>query len=133
MSALAPPQGLVRDAMRLGLVRCPPDTSLRGVARMLTAYGLHAVAMLEGDDPAAPGAWSVITARDVARAAWRDPDTTTARELHAGPAVTVEPDAALAEAAERMARDRATHVLVLDSETRLPIAVLSTLDISARL
>lgn len=133
MSALAPPAGLVRDAMRLGLVRCAPDASLREVARMLAAYGLHSVAVLEADDPAAPDAWATITARDVARAAWRDPDTATARDLHAGPAVTVEPDAPLAEAAERMARHRAAHVLVLDPESRLPIAVLSTLDVAARL
>lgn len=133
MNALAAPSGRVRDAMRLGLVRCAPDLPLRGVARMMAAYRLHSVAVLEADDPTAPDAWAVITARDVARAAWRDPDTTLARDLHSGPAVTLEPDAPLAEAAERMARHRATHVLVLDPDSRLPIAVLSTLDVAARL
>jgi CBS domain-containing protein len=113
--------------MRLGLVRCPPDASLRTVARMLAGYAVHAVAVMDGDD------WSIITARDVARAAWRDPDTTCARELHAGPAVTVEPDMPLPGAAEVMARRRVTHLLVVDPETRLPLAVLSTLDIAARL
>jgi CBS domain-containing protein len=127
MTALAPPAGRVRDAMRLGLVRCPPDASLRTVARMLASYAVHAVAVMDGDD------WSIVTARDVASAAWRDPDTTRARELHAGPAVTVEPDLPLARAAELMARDRVTHLLVVDPETRLPLAVLSTLDVAGRL
>jgi CBS domain-containing protein len=127
MSALAPPAGLVRNAMRLGLVRCPPETSLREVARMMVGYALHAVALLDGET------WALVTARDVARAAWRDADTTTARELHAGPAVTVEPDATLARAAELMARERATHLLVIDPQTGLPVAVLSTLDVVARL
>jgi CBS domain-containing protein len=123
----------VRDVMRLGLVRCAPNASLRAVARLLAGYGLHSVAVLEGDEPAAPGGWAIITARDVARAAWRDPDETTARELHAGPAVTVEPEATLADAAQLMARQRATHLLVLDPASSLPVAVLSTLDIAASL
>jgi CBS domain-containing protein len=113
--------------MRLGLVRCPPDASLRTVARMLAGYAVHAVAVMDGDE------WSIITARDVARAAWRDPDTTCAGELHAGPAVTVEPDMPLPGAAEVMSRRRVTHLLVVDPETRLPLAVLSTLDVAARL
>ncbi|HEY7074169.1 MAG TPA: CBS domain-containing protein [Solirubrobacteraceae bacterium] len=119
--------------MRIGLVRCAPDASLRDVARLLAGYGLHSVAVLDGDEPTAPGAWAIITARDVARAAWRDPDTTTARELHAGPAVTVAPDTALADATRLMARDRVTHLLVLDPASKLPVAVLSTLDVAARL
>jgi CBS domain-containing protein len=126
MSPLTPPAGTVREAMRLGLVRCPPDATLRTVARMLAGYSLHTVAV--ADD----GHWALISARDVARAAWRDPDTTLARELHPGPAVTVAPDLPLARAAELMVRDGVTHLLVVDPATELPVAVLSTLDVISR-
>ena len=42
---------------------------------------------------------------------------------------SVEPETTLADAAGLMARRHATHLLVLDPASSLPVAVLSTLDV----
>jgi CBS domain-containing protein len=43
-SFAAPPfeKATVLDAMRMGVVSCPPDTPLRDVARIMATYRIHA-------------------------------------------------------------------------------------------
>ena len=46
----------VHDAMRVGMITCRPETSLRDVARMMSSYGIHAVVVQDVERATAPGA-----------------------------------------------------------------------------
>ena len=56
----------VADAMRPGVISCPPDSSMRDVARIMTSNHIHAV-VVRG--VAEGGAWGVVTDRDLLAAA----------------------------------------------------------------
>ena len=47
----APPfeRATVLDAMRLGVVSCPPDTTLREVARIMATYRIHCVVVTDNE------------------------------------------------------------------------------------
>jgi CBS domain-containing protein len=40
----------VADAMSRGVLSCPPETSLRVVARMMATFGVHAIFVFEQAD-----------------------------------------------------------------------------------
>ena len=56
----------VSDAMRPGVITCPPDSSMRDVARMMVTNHIHAVVVRGVKDS---GAWGVVTDRDLVAAA----------------------------------------------------------------
>src|SRR5215218_4919236 len=76
----------VLDAMRLGVISCSPDASLREVARVLATYRVHSVVISEtdGDRP-----WGIVTDIDLASAADKDLDKARARDIWRGELVTV--------------------------------------------
>jgi CBS domain-containing protein len=118
---------VVVDVMRLGVVTCRPDTSLREVARIMATYRIHSVVVLEPDDERP---WGIVTDVDLARAATEDLDALTAREVASTELVTVAADARLAHAARMMAEHGLTHLLVVQPHSGLPVGVLSTLDLA---
>jgi len=61
----------VGDAMRAGVISCPPDSSMRDVARIMTTNHVHAVVVRGVADG---GAWGVVTDRDLLRVATRAED-----------------------------------------------------------
>jgi len=114
----------VSDAMRVGVISCPPDTSMEAVARIMATNHVHAVVVLAGDAP-----WGVVTDRDLLGVA------STAADRLAGTCATtdpvmVKPSAPLQEAVELMEHQKTSHVLVGDPESHHPIGVLSSLDIA---
>jgi CBS domain-containing protein len=117
----------VLDAMRLGVVTCSPDASLREVARILATYRIHSVIVseIEGDRP-----WGIVSDIDLAGAASGDPDKVTARELAGGKLVTVGTEDSLARAAQLMAEHGVAHVVVVQPHSGQPVGVLSTLDLA---
>ena len=117
----------VLDAMRLGVVSCPPDAPLREVARILATYRIHAVvvAEIEGDRP-----WGIVSDQDLAAAAGRDLEQLTARDLARSELVTVTPDESLSVAARLMAERGLAHLVVVQPHSGQPVGVLSTLDLA---
>ena len=71
----------------------------------------------------------MVTDSDVLRAADQI-DELTAGQAATAPVLETNRDEPLKEAAHRMARQRVTHMLVVDPRTGRPEAVLSTLDIA---
>lgn len=67
---------------------------------------------------------------DIAAAAVGDVDRRTAGDSAVTPLVTVASDAPLLMAAQRMAETGNSHVAVVDSSTRRPVGVVSTLDVA---
>jgi CBS domain-containing protein len=117
----------VLDVMRLGVITCQRDTSLREVARLMTTYRIHSVVVseLEGARP-----WGVVSDIDLARAAGDDLDASTAGEHARTELVTVDTDASLARAARMMAEHEVAHLLVVQPHSGDPVGVLSTLDLA---
>jgi CBS domain-containing protein len=117
----------VYDAMRKGIFTCPPDTSLREVARMMATYHIHSVVVtdLDGDQP-----WGVLSAIDLVRSAGPDALDRTAGECAATEVVSVLSDDTIAHAAQLMAEHDTGHLLVLHSTTGNPVGVISTLDVA---
>lgn len=117
----------VVDAMRLGVISCSPDASLREIARVMATYRVHAVVVsdIEGDRP-----WGIVSDLDLAAAAGRDLDKLTARDIARGELVTVAADESLARAAQLIAEHEVAHVVVVQPHSGHPVGVLSTLDLA---
>jgi CBS domain-containing protein len=90
---------------------------------------VHAIVVLADGDGRERRPFRVVTDIDVLRAADRI-DELTAVEAATGPVLETNPDEPLSEAVHRMARQRVTHMLVVEPGTGRPVGVLSTLDVA---
>jgi CBS domain-containing protein len=125
----APPfdQATVLDAMRVGVISCSPDATLREVARVMATYRVHSVVIsdTQGDRP-----WGIVSDVDLAAAANNDIDKIRARDIWRGELVTVTPEDPLRRAARLMADHSVSHLVVVQPHSGQPVGVLSTLDIA---
>jgi CBS domain-containing protein len=125
----------VRAAMHRGVMSCRPETPIAQVAQMMVARRLHAV-VVDGVRRDRAGmehlVWGVVSDLDlVGRLAVSEALTATAGDMSATPAVVVAPEDSLSQAARLMHDYDVHHVLVVDTRSRRPVGVLSTLDIAA--
>ncbi len=124
----------VIDAMHPGMIACPPETSLRTVARMMATYRVHAILVHSHDDSTGGGGWGVVTDADLARSALEvDLDDATAGQVATTPvlvATTVEP---LERVIRLMVEHQVTHVVAIEGRSARPLGVVSTLDIARAL
>lgn len=126
----------VIDAMHPGMISCPPETSVRTVARMMATYRVHAVIVHAHDDEELPGGdhWGVVTdAELVAAARDRDLDELTAQQIAATPALTVATADPLERAIQLMVEHEVSHVIAVERHSGRPIGVVSTLDVARAL
>jgi CBS domain-containing protein len=112
----------VRDAMRVGVITCRPETKLTDVARMMVGYDVHSVVVADVDPHR--GLWGIVTSLDLARAA-DELDSLTARELATTNLITVRSNESLQRAAELMADHGVTHLIVLQPDSDDPVGVIS--------
>lgn len=131
-SFAAPPfeRATVVDAMRLGVVSCPPDTPLRDVARIMATYRIHCVVVAEVADGAPLG---VIADIDVAAAAAAGARDAVAGTLARTEPISVSPDDSLEHAAELMAGHEVAHLVVVQPHSGHPVGILSALDLAGAL
>jgi CBS domain-containing protein len=117
----------VVDAMRIGVIGCPPDTPLADVARIMATYRIHCVVVseMEGARPA-----GVVSDVDLAAAAVSGSTETTAGQLAGTESVTVAADDPLRRAAQLMAEHQVSHLVVIQPHTGHPVGVLSALDLA---
>ncbi|HYN91080.1 MAG TPA: CBS domain-containing protein [Thermoleophilaceae bacterium] len=130
-SFAAPPfeRATVVDAMRLGVVSCPPDTPLRDVARIMATYRIHCVVVAEVADGAPLG---VIADIDVAAAAAAGGDAVAGTLARTEP-ISVSPDDSLEHAAKLMAGHEVAHLVVVQPHSGHPVGILSALDLAGAL
>ena len=125
----------VIDAMSTGVINCPPDTPLCGVARLMVDHHIHAVYVFdygfEDDENVTP--WGLVSDLDLVAAAQGDFDTRSARDAAVTPLVTILSTDSLERAAEVMAEHGVSHLAVLDAARGRPIGVVSTLDVARTL
>ena len=126
----------VADAMRHGVIGCPRDMPLRGVARMMASHHVHSV-VVTGRELDAAGqprkrAWGVVTDLNVTGSAAAI-DALTAGDVAVAAVPVVQPDTPLADAARVMTEEGVAHLVVVSSESGEPVGVISTLDIAGNL
>src|SRR5690242_21768552 len=93
----------VYDAMRLGIFTCPPETSLRDVARMMASYHVHCVVVTDMDpEGESERPWGVVSDLDLVRASGPDATDRIAGDTAATELVTVAAADTLAHAAQLM-------------------------------
>lgn len=112
----------VRDAMRVGVITCRPETILSDVARMMVGYDVHSVVVADVDPQR--GLWGIVTSVDLARVAG-DLDAVTARDVATTDLTTIRSNESLRRAAEIMAEDGITHLIVLQPDSDDPVGVIS--------
>jgi CBS domain-containing protein len=119
----------VHDVMRVGVVNCQPETSLRDVARIMVGYRIHSV--LVGDAGSGESPWGILTDLDLATAGTSDITELTAGDVASPELVTVRTNESLAGAAKLMSDRKCSHLLAVQPDTGRPVGVISALGIAA--
>ena len=119
----------VHDVMRVGVVSCQPETSLRDVARIVVGYQIHSLLVRDAGSHDAP--FGILTDLDLAKAASADMSELTAGDLASSEPITVPANESLAGAAKLMAEHQCTHLLATQPETGKPVGVISALGIAS--
>jgi CBS domain-containing protein len=119
----------VVDAMRLGLITCPPEATLVDVARTMATYRVHCV-VVQGFGAAGERSWGVVSDADLVRAASEGGLGRSAADVARSELVTVAADEPLGRALALMARHGVSHLVVVQGHSGDPVGVLSTLDVA---
>jgi CBS domain-containing protein len=106
------------------------DAPLADAARLLEAHHIHGLPVV---DPLG-GLVGVISQTDMLRARstedlWSRWPGLRVRHLMTSPALTIEAEASMADAAARMERDRVHRLVVVGPDGSTPIGVISTTDL----
>lgn len=123
----------VIDAMHPGMISCPPETSLRTVARMMATYRVHAIIVHALGEEELPGGdhWGVVTDADLARTVREaNLDEVTAEQIAASPALVVATTEPLEQAIQLMVEHEVTHVIAVERHSGRPMGIVSTLDVA---
>ena len=121
----------VTEVMTHGVISCRPDTALREVAAIMARERVHAVfVFLPVASGFEPKLWGVVSDFDLVAAGRGDMAALTARDASVTPLVTVNSDDTLDRASQLLAENGISHLAVLDPLSRLPVGVLSTLDVA---
>jgi CBS domain-containing protein len=120
----------VRDAMRVGVITCRPETRLDDVARMMVGYDVHSVVV--ADVEGKKGLWGIVTSLDLARAGG-DLGSRTAGEVASTDLITVRSNESLQRAARLMAEHGMTHLIAVQPDSNEPAGVISARGIAAAL
>lgn len=118
------PSDTVRMFVSDDLISIEPEATLRQVAQRLSAEGVGALVVTDGERVI-----GIISERDVVRAvaAGKDLDATTAAELGTPHVVTCREDTTVPEAARLMMEHYVRHLLVEDRTG--PIGMVSARDL----
>jgi predicted transcriptional regulator len=118
----------VSDVMHTGMLTTDPTTPLRVVARLMADQHVHAIAVADPNYARRP--WGFVTTLGVAKAAAEESDA-IAGEVAETDILTVLADQSLGSAAQLMADNGVTHLIVIDPSTGHPSGILSSLDVAA--
>jgi CBS domain-containing protein len=123
----------VADAMRHGVITCPPETPLVTVARMMASYHVHAIVVTsmeeERDADIDEPAWGVVSDRELLRYSGRA-DEMSAGGAAVGDFACVTEQDSLEEASRRMLERGSAHALVVGERSRRPLGMISSLDVA---
>ena len=120
----------VIDVMHAGLISCRPSDPIRTVARLMATYRVHAVLVTSHSD----NKWGVVSDAGLLRAADQGSvDEVTAGSIAETPVLTVATSDDLGSVARLMTENGISHLVAVESHSKQPIGVLSTLDVARAL
>ena len=121
----------VEDVMSRGVLRCPLETPLTEVARMMATNRVHCIVGFGDITEDDTRLWGVVSDLDlVGLAATVGLEGRTAGASAATELVTVAPDESVLRAAQLMREHRVAHLVVADPHSDRPVGVVSTLDVA---
>lgn len=125
----------VRDAMHPGIISCSQATTASEIARIMASQHVHCVAVISSSHHARqePMIWGIISDLDLLEAAIESDAPVTAATLAKQPVISVRSTMSVHDATKAMVEYRANHVVVVDPDHRVPIGILSTIDVAALL
>jgi CBS domain-containing protein len=119
----------VRDAMRKGIVSCPPSMSAREAAKLMAAAKVRALVVMEGNC----GLMGIVSQTDLVNATleraqgW---DAMSVKDVMTPNVLTVSPQTPLSQAAKLLIDQHVHRLVVVDENTPCnPIGILSMGDI----
>jgi CBS domain-containing protein len=116
----------VADVATVGILACSPDAPLKEVAWLMANNRVHAVLIVDDDHPEPP----VIADADlIAAAATGHFEHLCARDIAGTEGVSVREDDTLERAGQLLTEHGVAHLVVRDHR-RMPIGILSTLDVA---
>ncbi len=123
---------MIGDVMHPGIVSCSQSATATEIARMMTGYKVHAVAVMgvSRDEHEDPLIWGIVSDLDLLEAATTPGAMATAAMLARQPVIAMRSTMSVHEAARAMVENRTTHLVVVDSDRRVPLGIVSTLDIA---
>lgn len=123
-----PADTLVVEVMTGGVVVLPADATVGTCAVTMVERHTHAVLIVDGASQT-PVGW--VDHQRILRHLGSDPLTTLARDAITQAPATIEPEATLQQAAERMVDEALVHLLVTRAPAVMPLGVLSGWDVMA--
>lgn len=122
----------VRDAMHPGVISCGQATTAIEIARIMASQHVHCVAVMGSSHDARQEAmvWGIISDLDLLEAAIESNAPVTAATLAKQPVISVRSTMSVYDAAKAMVEYSANHVVVVDPDHRVPIGILSTIDVA---
>jgi len=126
-----PLDAIVGDVMHHGVIACDQSMSLPAIARTMSEQQTHCVAVIGIADTIGGESlgWRFVTGPDLIAGALQAAETPTAAQLAGERMPTIESTATVRDAARELLEERVAHLLVIESETELPLGVLSTQDV----
>ncbi len=123
---------LVREVMHPGVVSCSQAATAAEIARIMTSCRVHAVAVmgLSQDERKDPLIWGIVSDLDLLEAATTQSANATAATLARQPVIAVRSTMSVHEVARAMIENGTTHLVVVDPDRRVPLGIVSTLDIA---
>lgn len=120
----------VREAMHPGIMACTPTATLAEVAHVMASCQVHSVSVVAAGAEGPPSIAGLLSDVDLLR--WATSGTThlPAGAIASEPAAWVGPDATVHEAAQAMADQGVTHLVVVDPGRHAPLGIISALDVA---
>jgi CBS domain-containing protein len=124
----------VRDLMRSNLITCPPSATLGEVAGMLVRHRIHAIVVAD----ASGMQQGLVSDIDLLAGEWlaKDPPSLaamramTAEQVMSAPVATIDADAPMPEAAERMRTERMHRLVVTEMDRAIGVVSIGDLVVS---
>lgn len=122
----------VADAMHPGILTCRADATLTEVARLMSTYHVHCVAVggVSNEGSGETLAWGTISDLELLAAGMAGGAEPSAAALARKPVIAVEPTMPLRDAVAVMLSEGVAHLVVFDRRAERPIGVLSSSDVT---
>lgn len=126
-SMVSIPEIAIKELIHRRLITVTPTISVRKAAELLTKEGIRGAPVVEND-----AIVGIITSIDVGRALSEGREDRMVKEVMSKVPVTIEADASILEAVQKMQKNDVGRIIVVDAQ-RKPIGIVTRTDILKRI